>query len=309
VCHGSLSVPLSAASRSQLAAVLNGSAASAQLLRPDPADNAGGSNKGSSGNNSDLVALYPLVWLMRGDVCSSKPLRQGGIGGGGSSSGGDTGSLSWSELWVACNASLLPAPEMLWPVQPELSLAEGQGQGQVSVGGNLQGWPRQLRGGASPGGVERGTGSEAVWWRMDCWSVNASGAALPSEAGGQEGQCGAAFAGPRWAMSLDGGSCDGLSELVSTSSNVPHTYCIHARSFPLSSISGAAYCCLHPCLPLLYPRLLSLPAFGRLVTVLERVQGGLIGQTLSKYGIAGLYTIVVLSVGRQPGLSVGWLGT
>ena len=35
----------------------------------------------------------------------------------------------------------------------------------------------------------------------------------------------------------------------------------------------------------------------RLVAVLERVQGGLIGQTLSKFGIVGLYTVVVYSIG------------
>lgn len=40
----------------------------------------------------------------------------------------------------------------------------------------------------------------------------------------------------------------------------------------------------------------------RLVAVLERVQGGIIGQTLSRYGVAGLYTVVVLSVGAFWGL-------
>ncbi len=36
----------------------------------------------------------------------------------------------------------------------------------------------------------------------------------------------------------------------------------------------------------------------RLVAVLERVQGGLIGQTLSRLGVAGLYTVVVLSISK-----------
>lgn len=36
----------------------------------------------------------------------------------------------------------------------------------------------------------------------------------------------------------------------------------------------------------------------RLVAVLERVQGGLIGQTLSSFGILGLYITVVLAIGR-----------
>lgn len=33
------------------------------------------------------------------------------------------------------------------------------------------------------------------------------------------------------------------------------------------------------------------------MAALERVQGGLIGQTLSKFGIVGLYTVVVYSIG------------
>lgn len=36
----------------------------------------------------------------------------------------------------------------------------------------------------------------------------------------------------------------------------------------------------------------------RMVAVLERVQGGLIGQTLSSFGIIGLYITVVLAIGR-----------
>jgi len=36
----------------------------------------------------------------------------------------------------------------------------------------------------------------------------------------------------------------------------------------------------------------------RVVVVLERVQGGLIGQTLSSFGIIGLYITVVLAIGR-----------
>lgn len=39
------------------------------------------------------------------------------------------------------------------------------------------------------------------------------------------------------------------------------------------------------------PSLLSLNRSCRIVAVLDRVQGGFIGQTLSKYGIAGLYTV------------------
>ena len=33
--------------------------------------------------------------------------------------------------------------------------------------------------------------------------------------------------------------------------------------------------------------------------MLERVQGGLIGETLSRLGVAGLYTVVVLSISES----------
>ena len=36
----------------------------------------------------------------------------------------------------------------------------------------------------------------------------------------------------------------------------------------------------------------------RIVAVLERVQGGVIGRTLSTYGITGLYITVVIGLGR-----------
>ena len=41
-----------------------------------------------------------------------------------------------------------------------------------------------------------------------------------------------------------------------------------------------------------------------MVAVLESVQGGLIGQTLSKFGIAGLYTVFVYGIGRFLRLSM-----
>lgn len=40
------------------------------------------------------------------------------------------------------------------------------------------------------------------------------------------------------------------------------------------------------------------------MAVLERVQTGIIGRTLSSYGIAGLYTVFVYGIGRFLRLSV-----
>ena len=37
----------------------------------------------------------------------------------------------------------------------------------------------------------------------------------------------------------------------------------------------------------------------RLVAVLDRVQGGLIGATLSKFGVLGLYSVFIFSFGRS----------
>jgi hypothetical protein len=225
LCQGALSVPLAPGTLRQLAAVLSGGAPSARLLRWGPG--AGGSTGGGRGSEGDeeggLAALYPLAWLMRGDLCSSRPLRPGDLGGGGAGEGG----TGWAARWVACNASLLPQPDA-W---------EGSAQ-PIGAGGAAAAAPlhQQRRLSAHSEPFLGGGATPAAWWRLDCWAVNASGAPLEPPAG-QEGQgeaeCGQQYGGPQ------------------------------------------------------------------LVAVLERVQGGIIGQTLSKYGIAGLYTIVVLSIGGR----------
>lgn len=43
----------------------------------------------------------------------------------------------------------------------------------------------------------------------------------------------------------------------------------------------------------------------RLVAIMERVQAGLLGQTVSAFGITGLYITFVLSAGRFLRLAVG----
>ncbi len=67
LCEASATVPLAAESRGQLLDVLSGVAASAQLLR-----------RGSGGAGGS-AALYPLLWLLRGDICVSNPMK-GGLG-------------------------------------------------------------------------------------------------------------------------------------------------------------------------------------------------------------------------------------
>lgn len=202
LCAGSFSIPLAPASQRQLAAVLQGEAASAQLLRTANATSEEGS-----------PALYPLVWLLRGDLCVGAPL--------GEVHGSGAGGVAWASHWVACNASLLPPP------------SGAAGLGVLSLGAGGSG-ARQRALAASPGGGHGEAGSSAArWWQLACSVVNATGDPVPAQ---QEQEpptagCSAGYGGPR------------------------------------------------------------------LVAVLERVQGGLLGQTLSRYGVAGLYTVVVLGVG------------
>ena len=87
----------------QLAAVLRGEAAAAQLLRPDT----------SSEETGDTTALYPLLWLLRGDLCASQPLHLREV------LGDDSGSLAWGSQWVACNASLTATRLSRHPAQQQ----------------------------------------------------------------------------------------------------------------------------------------------------------------------------------------------
>ena len=141
---------------------MDGSAASAQLLRNDRAGTSSSSSRGDwsgggNGNASASPALYPLVWLLRGDVCGSRPLSQGDFSGGGGGSGRHTGA-EWASQWVACNATLLP--------QPSAKVAE-RGTGPAGKQSRLA------------SATDSSTSdSLAAWWRLDCWVTDASGAPL-----------------------------------------------------------------------------------------------------------------------------------
>lgn len=228
LCRGSVDIPLAPDSRRQLAAVLQGEADSAPLLR----FNASGPSGASS------PALYPQAWLLRGDQCASSPLQLRDVFG----SGGSSGAPDWSTQWVACNASLQPLPPSPDPPPPAPGPPPpGLGLPGGDAGGS--GSPRRLAAVAGSGG-ETGS-SMARWWRLDCWAVNASGDPVPPSqpegAATPAAECDGSYAGPR------------------------------------------------------------------LVTLLERVQGGIIGATLSRYGVAGLYTVVVLGIGERAA-QAGWPG-
>lgn len=170
LCWPGISVPLAPASRRQLAALLRGEASEAQLLRDD--DGAGG--------EAGSAALHPLVWLLRGDLCSSSPLQLRDVPS-------DAADPIWS-AWMACNASLLPSnePARQAMLQPGASLSSGGSMAQQ----------RRLAATAAQGHVGSST---ADWWRLGCWPVNASGDPLlpPAEAQATA-ECGSGYTGPRW---------------------------------------------------------------------------------------------------------------
>lgn len=185
LCQGSADIPLAPDSRRQLAAVLRGEAAAAQLLRPDT----------SSEETGDTTALYPLLWLLRGDLCASQPLHLREV------LGDDSGSLAWGSQWVACNASLQPPP------QPTPGAAAAAVE-LVLAGGSHGGAQQRRLAAASEAG-----GSAATWWQLGCWAVNATG--HPVEPLRGVAQCSGGFGGPRWAALAAAGATASTAPLRS----------------------------------------------------------------------------------------------
>lgn len=171
LCAGSISIPLAPASQQQLAAVLRGTARSAQLLRAN-----------TSGEAS--AALYPLVWLLRGDACVGSPLQLRDV------LPAVPGTQAWSGLWAACNASLLPLPSSAEQAAPGLESGGSAGDSLTQL--------RRLAGVAGSGGEVAKAASTARWWQLACRAVNSTGEAveLQAEEPGMA-DCGADYAGPR----------------------------------------------------------------------------------------------------------------
>jgi len=171
MCTGSISIPLDPTSQHQLAAVLRGSAPSAQLLR-------------TNASGPATAALYPLVWLLRGDACVGPPLQLRDV------LPAAPGGQGWSGLWAACNASLLPLA----------SSAEGAALGLhrgSSSGGSLA-QQRRLAGMADGGSGLAKAASAASWWQLSCGVVNSTGNAVEPQAGDPGlADCGADYGGPR----------------------------------------------------------------------------------------------------------------
>ena len=168
LCTPGVSIPLSPASRRQLAALLRGEGSEAQLLRDDGA-----------GGEAGTAALHPLVWLLRGDTCSSSRLQLRDAQSG-------TGAPPIWSAWVACNASLLPSPA---PARHGARLPDAGFSGGTGVA--------QQRRLAATHAQGRADSSTADWWQLGCWAVNASGSPLPPAEMQDAAVCGSGFVGPR----------------------------------------------------------------------------------------------------------------
>lgn len=139
-----------------------------------------------------------------------------------------------------------------------------------------QGWDDQWVACNASLGRERGSegAGGAAWWRFDCDLVDAEGAPLEERTAHH---CSESFLGPqcvRKGLARGGGVAGARSE------------CRRGCAMTLPRYRDPPPC-IH-----------SVPC--RLVSVVDRVQGGFIGQTLSKFGIAGLYTV------SHPSDFLGW---
>lgn len=172
MCAGSITIPLDPASQREIAAVLRGTEPSAQLLR-------------ANGSGDASPALYPLVWLLRGDACVGSPLQLRDV------LPTAPGGQAWSGLWAACNASLLPLPN-------SAAAAAAHGLERSSGTGGSLAQQRSLAGMAGGDSQLAKAASAARWWQLSCGAVNSSGGAVEPQTGQPSlADCGADYSGPR----------------------------------------------------------------------------------------------------------------
>ncbi|GFR40352.1 hypothetical protein Agub_g896, partial [Astrephomene gubernaculifera] len=326
-CSATAVVPLSGPSRRGLAELLSGRANRTLLTSLNQTDPA---SHGSP-------ALFPLFMRLKGDACSVKL----GLSGDG---GGTTPPVTTASPLVQYNAArqgrqhaVVDSPSSplygstyrrralwSWPWKPggggsttaaaaaaavptsPADVADRWGSAMVGCYASLQ---------TSGGGGSGGSGGAAEWWSFEC------GALLPPAAsdgggggggdGGGDGGGGASacddYDGRLWTR---GGSSDG-GGVTSTAgmAAVPLPAAVGGRDDdeggdddddgdddePLQDACGGASGGS--------PRLSGPP----LVAVLEPVQSGLLGATLSRFGITGLYVTFVFAIGRFLRLSVSSL--
>lgn len=161
-CTGALEVPLAPATRQLLVEVLEGSrlGSPVQLMRAVWK----GEDRGKGEANA-TTALFPTFWLLRGDACIARPLRPSDVRPLEALPGRRTTiDLSWTDRWMACNASLV--------VQEEKGLDQRYD-------------------------TER-------WWRFECRVVDLEGNdAAPLDIEDKRAQCPRGFFGPSVVLLLD----------------------------------------------------------------------------------------------------------
>eukprot|EP00887_Chlorella_sp_A99_P004668 scaffold4.g4668.t1 len=283
LCSSGSTVPLADASRRALLYALAAGGGTAPLLRNISAGAPSGGGGGAGQGPSE--GLYPLLWLLRGDRCTGSPLTATDVGGGRlPGGGGGGGSLDWADQWVACNATLLVEGEDSTGTAYLAAAGEGgaavlhahsEASAASFAGVRVQGAHRQQGGAPAARGLLAPSGRSS-------WGAAGSGAAgLPPTRPPHRRnlQLAAASHGGLW-WRMECATVDGNGTLASTARQLP------SLGAGDGTACGTAY------------------SGPRVVAVLERVQGGLIGQTLSKLGIAGLYSVFVYAIGRFLRLSM-----
>ena len=280
LCAGAATVPLLSATRQALVDLLEGGGGSAPRLR----NTSSSSRSGGGGQGPDSgppEGLYPLFWLLRGDSCTNRPLQAADVGGGrlpGSSGGGG---LEWADQWVACNASLQlegdeeESARSGWDLDSRDAGDKAWDSGGFSLsstpGPMAEDGPAQRQLLVAGSGDSQGSGSQGS---------SSSG----SKARRRAALAAAAAGGGAW-WRLDCATVDAQGQPVDPPAGTPAGAFSPRGGGDAATAQGSSACGSD---------------FGgpRVVAVLERVQGGLIGQTLSKLGIAGLYSVFVYSIGR-----------
>jgi hypothetical protein len=108
-----------------------------------------------------------------------------------------------------------------------------------------------------------------VWWKLECSIVDSQGNHIPDEQ-------------------------ENIFENKESSSTAWPIACPSSSHSALSSSSASTK----------YTGYSKLFTGPRIVVLLDRVQGGIIGATINKFGVVGLYTVFVYGIGRFLRLSV-----
>ncbi|KAG2488469.1 hypothetical protein HYH03_012974 [Edaphochlamys debaryana] len=275
-CAGGVSVPLSLPSRKGLAQLLVGATNRTLLTAANATDPAA---HGSPG-------LFPLFLRLRGDACSVR-LGLQGDGGGGSATPPLTGRGPQQSLAAASQRRRGLLERLGWGAWRR---SRGGVDAVPAASEEADRWGDAMVGCYAVLASEGGGGGWGEWWSLEC------GALLPPGPGGDG----------------DADADDGAAKAQRRRRGLA------AASAPLLAPSPSPSPAPQPDpdpdpSPELLDACAGAPGGSRalqgppLVAVLEPVQSGLLGETLSRFGITGLYITFVLAIGRFLRLSVSSL--